>query len=326
MAVFKRAVVEDSVEVPRSSRYDMGESQEPEYMELDELSEIRKIAMLAIVSDDTLMERLVLKGGNALDLVYKVSPRASLDLDFSMEDDFESEELGALEERVEQLLISAFHPHGFSVFDFRFSRRPTLDPQDMPYFWGGYEIEFKIIEDEKREDVGGDLVLMRRHAVVNGLDGRMSPKFKIQISKFEYCADKQPHDIDGFRVYVYTPVMMVVEKMRTICQQMPEYTRMIGRTHRSPRARDFVDIYFTAESFGIDFTEASNNALFKSVFAAKQVPLSLLGSIKDFREYHQSDFDAVRDTMKPGVELESFDFYFDYVVEIARQLESLWKE
>jgi hypothetical protein len=167
---------------------------------------------------------------------------------------------------------------------------------------------------------------MRKHAVVNGPDGRMSPKFKIQISKFEYCAGKQPHDIDGFRIYVYTPVMMVVEKMRTICQQMPEYMRTIGKTHRAPRARDFVDIYFTAESFGIDLKGENNGALVRIIFAAKQVPLSLLGKIKDFREYHQSDFDSVKDTMRPGLELKPFGFYFDYVVEITLKLESLWKE
>jgi hypothetical protein len=131
-------VVNDSVDIPQASRYDAVDSKGPANMSPDELSEIRKIAMLAMVSDDALMERLVLKGGNALDLVYRISPRASLDLDFSIEDDFDPEELDALAGRVEQLLISAFRPNGFSVFDFQFSRRPPIDPEGMPRFWGGY--------------------------------------------------------------------------------------------------------------------------------------------------------------------------------------------
>ncbi len=35
---------------------------------------------------------LVLKGGNALDLVYDISNRGSIDIDFSMESDFTEKE------------------------------------------------------------------------------------------------------------------------------------------------------------------------------------------------------------------------------------------
>lgn len=57
---------------------------------MDLFSEIRRLTIRALFADDTLMERLVLKGGNALSLVYGLSPRASLDLDFSLETDFEN--------------------------------------------------------------------------------------------------------------------------------------------------------------------------------------------------------------------------------------------
>ena len=53
------------------------------------LNDIRRLAIVALFSDDKLTEKLVLKGGNALSLVYGVSSRTSLDLDFSMESDFE---------------------------------------------------------------------------------------------------------------------------------------------------------------------------------------------------------------------------------------------
>jgi predicted nucleotidyltransferase component of viral defense system len=53
---------------------------------------IRLIAIAAIFSDDLLFEKVVLKGGNALSLVLGISPRTSLDLDFSIEADFDDPE------------------------------------------------------------------------------------------------------------------------------------------------------------------------------------------------------------------------------------------
>jgi len=58
--------------------------------------------------------------------------------------------------------------------------------------------------------------------------------------------------------------------------------------------------------------------------ALKRVPLRLMGKIVEHREYHRGDFPAVRDTVKAGVELRDFDFYFDFVVDRCRLLEPLW--
>ena len=46
--------------------------------DLQRLEKIKKLVIIAIFSDDEFMERLVLKGGNALDLVHHITPRASL--------------------------------------------------------------------------------------------------------------------------------------------------------------------------------------------------------------------------------------------------------
>jgi len=48
------------------------------------IDEIRKLAIIALFSDDDLMDTLVLKGGNALTFAYNVSNRASIDVDVSM--------------------------------------------------------------------------------------------------------------------------------------------------------------------------------------------------------------------------------------------------
>src|ERR1035438_5406206 len=50
-----------------------------------DFAEVRRLTIAALFSDDKLFEQIVLKGGNALNLVYDLSPRTSLDLDFSME-------------------------------------------------------------------------------------------------------------------------------------------------------------------------------------------------------------------------------------------------
>ena len=61
-------------------------------MDLKKLEEIKRLAIIAMFSDDVLMDTLVLKGGNALDIVYKIASRSSIDLDFSMEQDFDCPE------------------------------------------------------------------------------------------------------------------------------------------------------------------------------------------------------------------------------------------
>jgi len=49
-----------------------------------DFAQIRRAAIAALFSDDVLTEYLVLKGGNALDLIYGITSRTSMDLDFSM--------------------------------------------------------------------------------------------------------------------------------------------------------------------------------------------------------------------------------------------------
>jgi len=82
-------------------------------MDPNKLEEIKKIAIMAMFSDDTLMENLVLKGGNALDIVYRIGTRASLDLDFSMPDDIN---LLSFSDRIQYLLVKTFREHGLPVF------------------------------------------------------------------------------------------------------------------------------------------------------------------------------------------------------------------
>ena len=53
--------------------------------------QVREGILAAVCGDRWLFDRLVLKGGNALALIYRIGQRVSLDLDFSIEGDFEVE-------------------------------------------------------------------------------------------------------------------------------------------------------------------------------------------------------------------------------------------
>ena len=78
------------------------------------LEEVRCRILIALFSDDELMDTLVLKGGNALALVHKVGLRASVDMDFSMEEPFS--DLEEARERIFQTLKREFGIHRLRGF------------------------------------------------------------------------------------------------------------------------------------------------------------------------------------------------------------------
>ena len=115
--------------------------------------------------------------------------------------------------------------------------------------------------------------------------------------------------------------MIAIEKLRAVCQQMPEYPH---RGQRAARARDFFDIYRVVTEFRIDLAGEDNLELARRIFAAKEVPLRLLDKIGGQREFHRPDWDAVKASVTGR--LEEFDFYFDFVLTAATRLKTLWVE
>src|SRR5437899_3215343 len=111
---------------------------------------VKRLAIKAMFSDDELMDRLVLKGGNLLDVVYGVSMRASVDLDFSV--DGELGEPESLKLRLARVLVSTFAEAGYAVFDINVRAVPPNLSADMDDFWGGYQVDFKIIERGKFQE------------------------------------------------------------------------------------------------------------------------------------------------------------------------------
>ena len=292
-------------------------------MEPSQIREVKKLAILALFSDEILTEQLVLKGGNLVDIVYNVAQRSSIDLDFSLEREFQGGQLEEIRSSMESSLQRGLEPHGYRVFDVKLEERPEHVTPDMADIWGGYRAEFKVIDRVRYESLRDDIRALRRYAAVVG--PRQSKKITVDFSKFEYCEQKIERNLGGRTVYVYSPVMLVAEKLRAICQQLPEYAEVVNNPTRSARARDFFDIHTLCEAFPIDLSTDENLALLKRIFEAKRVPVEFLRKITEFREYHRSDFESLGDTVKPGHVLKSFDFYFDYVVDLCRQLDALWE-
>jgi Nucleotidyl transferase AbiEii toxin, Type IV TA system len=278
---------------------------------------IRRIAITAVFSDDYLFEKVVLKGGNALAIVLGISGRTSLDLDFSIENDFENPDEAA--RRLREALERRFAEVGLVVFDFSFSSRPHK-ARDGAVRWGGYAVEFKLLDSKRFEEIGDNKQARGREALVIG--PAQQRKFSIELSKYEYTKGKLAKELDHYDIFVYAPEMIALEKMRAICQQMPEY--VLNRTPTA-RARDFFDIHLIIMVTRIDLSSAENRKLAANIFEAKEVPLYLLRSIANQREFHRPDWDSVRASVSQEG-LESFDYYFDFVLKQVDLLKPLWCE
>jgi predicted nucleotidyltransferase component of viral defense system len=290
----------------------------------DTALEIRRLAVIAMVSDDDLMQRLVFKGGNALAIGYESVARSSIDIDFSMEGDFPSGSVKKLESRIANVLKSTFEEHGYVAFDVSMTQIPAEPSDEHLDFWGGYQIEFKVISQSKYDLLKGNVKRVRKSALMVGPDQKR--KFRIDISKHEYCSGKAAVRIADYFVYIYTPEMLVAEKLRAICQQMPEYRKVVKSHEGSERARDFFDIYTVCTTYDVDFSDPEMRRLVVRIFGAKRVPLTLLSRLSESRDFHKQGFDALRDTVPPDAEVQDFDFYFDFLLQLVSDLHSLWKE
>jgi len=277
---------------------------------------IKHLTLIALFSDNDLLDMLVLKGGSALEF-YDLDYRLSIDLDFSIEKEF-PKDLNAIKMKIETALKTTFQEAGYEVFDVRVLEKPKKISPEMADFWGGYSIDFKIIEIARFKQLSIDINSMRREATVIGTANRR--KIMIDVSKYEYCRPKQDTEVEGHTIYIYTSTMIVCEKIRAICQQMPEYKEIVCSSSRSARARDLYDIYILIERYNIDLTAMDNLDLLKKIFAAKRVPLNLLAKFHETKEFHREDFVAVKATVGGNVDLKDYDFYFDYVAACCQRI------
>jgi predicted nucleotidyltransferase component of viral defense system len=281
--------------------------------DLNYIDKIKELALVGLVSDDTLMETLVLKGGNAMSLAHGIGSRSSYDLDLSMEGDFK-EDLEKVKKRMERALSTTFFDAGYQLFDFQFQLKPKKVAENIVDFWGGYEVNFKIIDEARYNDLKGNPDNLRRNALSLSPDN--STKFSIDISKYEYVQGKIQKQLGGYTFLVYSLEMIVLEKVRAICQQLPEYAEIVKSSTQRNRARDFYDIYTILEQFDIDIQSISFKQILRAIFDVKRVPHYYLKKMKKHKAIHEKGFVSVKDTISASERqgLKDFDFYFDYVI------------
>lgn len=286
------------------------------------LKEAKRLTIIALASDDCLMENLVLKGGNALHY-YKSQQgklsRTSYDIDMSLDEDIEHNELN---ERIEKTLKTTFNENGYMVLDYKFMIKPREPYKETQEFWGGYRIEFKLITLEKAGEIGHDVNALIRNALAIGKQN--STKLIVELSRFEYVGKKQPVDMDGFTFYIYTPEMIAFEKVRALCQQIPKYSEIVPNFNRRARARDFYDIYDLCTTFAIDPSENENLDLMLDIFKAKKVPVTFIRDVcnPENLELHANDWKSVEDTLglADKKDLKPFSFYVEYFEKMFAKL------
>lgn len=277
------------------------------------LRRIREIVIMSMGADSVLEELLVLKGGNALEIVHGIGARSSLDVDYSIAGDIPNPvDVG---KRLERALSDRFDSESFVLFDFSFGPRPEASTGTHQ---GGYRAEFKIIARDVYDKHKLSIESLRRNAHAVADDQKRI--FKIDISKYEYVAPKEQATLDEYTFYVYSPLMIAFEKLRAICQQM-DYPG--ARAHPTPRPRDFYDICAVVREKHLDLVE--HGEMLGPVFGAKSVPLGLLGKVRDTEDFHRASWDEVKNAVAAGKKLESFEFYFQFVLKEIERLETFWK-
>lgn len=282
--------------------------------------QIRRLVVLAVYSDEFLAERLVLMGGNALEIGHGLLARSSLDVDFSIEGTFAS--ASAASARLFAALRERFAAYGLVVFDERFSEIPPDKARNIAPWWGGNRAEFKLLAHDRESLRQSRPSAANRSALPVGPG--QARVYCIDISKSEYCDGKMARELDGFTVWVYSPLMLVVEKLRAICQQMPSYEAL---HNKRPRGRDFYDIRTIVTRLGVDLATPESRDVCRAVLAAKRVPLELLAGLEDdqVREYHRTDWMRVQASVREELETD-YDGCFDFVIREARRLHPLWME
>jgi hypothetical protein len=272
---------------------------------------LRQQLVVALAADDDLFDWLTLKGGIALALAHKIGNRSSLDIDYSLRSDIGRDTLeplilAALRRRLDQ--------QNLHIFDFCFLLRP---PSPTEPRWGGYRIEFKIIA--KADYDPKNVQTSRRRSLRIGSDAQDSQKWTIEISRHEVIPESEELTIaEGFTCRVYTKSMIGAEKLRALCQQMPEYPH---RAHPTPRPRDYYDIHSLITEGGVNIATPHFANLLVPVFEAKEVPLSLLQRLSDHSNFHASDWDSVANSI-PANRPRIFSFYEQFVLD---RLQLLYK-
>jgi len=265
------------------------------------IEEVITQTIIAIYSTPLPSKTLFLKGGSAMRLFDNLTSRLSIDADFSVNTDIDNE--NKFFQELKSSVGARFRRKKFDIIDFEWNRKPEKIRVKYPDWWGGWICEFKLVSFQHR---GKLIETKRRNALIP--DGANSSKVTVEISKHEYCGKKRTKTIQGVKIFGYSRELLVVEKIRAICQQHPDYAYRSSKN----RARDFYDIYELTANTDDGFISRCSSQIEK-VFRAKEVPLKILVSLweANFIDEQRRGFDAVKDTVIGKI--HDFDVYVEHL-------------
>ena len=87
------------------------------------------------------------------------------------------------------------------------------------------------------------------------------------------------------------------------------------------------EFYFDKQenpNFIEEFYSEKNKVILTEIFNVKEVPLNLLNNIDKTYNYHEIGYSTLESTVSGN--LQPFKFYFDYVINLVKKLNSFWEE
>lgn len=291
--------------------------------------QIRNIVITSIFSNDVLLNKLTLKGGHALEL-QGVNVRASQDIDLAISHNikFTKEENEPL---FRESLTTGFAEVGYQVVNFTFNVRPRHKNKIIEDYehqsklqdvvWGGYHIRFGIMPQKRYITLKNDHVEnIGAHADTTWGNKK---NIEIDLSKDEYTEPREETDLEGYTIYLYTPIMIVYEKIRASCQQLPQYK--IGSTKE--RARDLFDIYellIHNDDLHDQMLSPDNIYILKEMFKLKDVDFSLLLQINSYKKELFNDYqNNVLPQIRNEKDKQDFKFIFNFAEHLFKQIYNL---
>lgn len=279
------------------------------------IDEVIQISLIALFKEDLFNQNLYLKGGQAIRLKENIKTRFSADMDFSVEGRLKDHD--TFFAKIKDILYSEFLHNELYLFDFIFANKPRIRAEGTPDFWSGWEVEFKLIEVVKKLKKIED---QRREALIPS--GYQSSKITIDISEYEYCNSIELFKLKTVEIKTYSRTLLVLEKIRAICQQHPIY---ILRGNDS-RARDFYDIEKLWQKVLKDknqrpFIEDCKKHI-DHVFKAKEVPMNILELIfeESFIELQKQAWETVKNSVSERI--DDFEYYVESLKQIVKLIKS----
>lgn len=277
------------------------------------IEEVIEECLVAIYQNDIFNETLYLKGGQAFRIAEKSLERLSTDIDFSVKGSIEDPD--SFFKILEVTLKNHFSAINLYAFDFNPVKKPKIAKTGAPDFWNGWAVSFKLIEKTK---MTYELDKLRREAIwPEGAEGK---NINLEISQHEYCDSIQKIELRGSIIRSYSRALLILEKLRALCQQHPEYL-LKGEGFR---ARDYYDISTLLNKYTLKGESVALLAECKlhidGVFSAKSVDKNLLLKITEpkFTSIQAANWEQARATISG--DKEPFAYYVSVVKDFINDI------